>query len=66
MDFNFSFENTMAYKNSISLDEFMNEIANRLASFVDTSHIEFYAAVDRYFAVEDHALSLQQLNERRA
>ena len=66
MDFNFSFENTTAYANSISLDEFINEEANRLASFVDTSRREFYAAVDQYFAFEDHALLLQQLIEKRA
>ena len=66
MVFNFSFENTMTLANSISLDEFINEETKRQASFVDMSQSEFCTAVDQYFAFEDHALSLQQLNEKRA
>ena len=66
MAFNLSFENTMAFANSISLDEFVSEEASRRASFVDTSQRDFYSAVDRYFALNNCALSVHQLNERRA
>ena len=62
----FSFENTIAYANSVSLDEFVREEANRQARFIAMSRREFYAAVDKYFRFENHVLSFQQLNERRA
>ena len=61
----FSFENTVAYANSVSFDEFVKEESNRREEFISSSRREFHNAVDRYFALNTHAVTDQQLNERR-
>ena len=61
----FSFQNTVAYENSVSFDEFVKEGTNRREEFISSCRREFHNAVDRYFVFNTHAVTDQQLNERR-
>ena len=62
----FSIENTAAYADSVSFDDFVREETSQRECFISTSQREFHTAVERFFEFDAHALSEQQLIERRS
>ena len=69
MSINLSLENTVALKNSESLEEFLLNQSRRniheFARFVESSRRNFFDAAEKYFGYNHHNLTPAQLNERR-